>query len=146
MDKSGHREIQLSEGHLQTGVCRWVGKSGHGKNPTEQGALTSWRAQTDGQVRTQKESNQERGTHILESADGQTSQDMERIQPSEGHSHTGECRWTSQDTVRTECGVLTDWRVQIDRQVRTEKASDRVGATHKLESAERQKNQDMERI
>jgi len=69
-------------------------KLGHGKNPTEQGALTNWRVQTDRQVRTQKESDQARGTHFLGSADGQTSQDTERVQPTEGHSQTEEHRWT----------------------------------------------------
>ena len=67
---------------------------------TEQGALTPWRQQREGQVRiwkesdqvrgthslkmaerqvrTQKESDQARGTHKLEMAEGGTSQDMER--------------------------------------------------------------------
>ena len=95
-------------------------KSGRGKNLTEQGALTSWRwhreGQVEGQVRTWKESNQARGTHILETASGVTSQDgknptergaltgwigvgmdksgngedIERIRPSKGHSPTGD--------------------------------------------------------
>ena len=79
MDKSGHREIQLSEGHSHTGVCRQMDKSEHRKNLTEQRALTYWRVQPDRQVRTQKESDQAKGTHILERAAGQTSEDTERI-------------------------------------------------------------------
>jgi len=42
-------------------------------------ALTNWRVQTDRQVRTWKESEQARGTHFLESTDRWTSQDMKRI-------------------------------------------------------------------
>src|SRR6267142_407617 len=49
-------------------------------------------SQTDGQVRTWKESKQVRGTHPLESADGWTSQDTERIWASNGHSLAGECK------------------------------------------------------
>jgi len=85
--------IQASEGHSPTGEQRWTDKSEHGKNPTEQGALTNWRVQMDGQVSTQKESKQVRGTHSLKNADRQTSQDMERIEASEGHSQTREHRW-----------------------------------------------------
>jgi len=44
------------------------------------------------------ESKQMRGTHFLESTDGQTSQDMERIQLSKGtHFLESTDRWTSQD-------------------------------------------------
>src|SRR6266850_417191 len=82
MDKSGHGK-NLTEGHSRPGECRQTDKSGHRKNSTERGALTSWRAQMDGRVRTRKESNRARGTHILESADRQTSQAMERNRPSE---------------------------------------------------------------
>jgi len=48
----------------------------------------------DEQVRTQKESKQARDTHILESTDRQTSQDMKGIQASKGHSQTKEHRQT----------------------------------------------------
>src|SRR6267142_726512 len=109
--------IRPSEGHSHPGERRWTDKSGHGKNLTERGALTNWRAQTDGQVRTRKESDRARGTHRLESADGQTSQDTERIRPSEGHSQTGEHRWTDKSGHRknlTERGALTNWRAHTD--------------------------------
>ena len=59
---------------------------------TKQGALTLWRPQREGQVRTQKESDQTRGTHSLETTEGGTSQDMEREQPSKGHSLPGDHR------------------------------------------------------
>jgi len=102
-----------------------VDKSGHRKNLTEQGALTNW------------------------SADRQTSQDMERIRLSKGHSLSGECRWTDKSGCGknlTKQGALTDWRVQMDGQVRTWKESNQARGTHSLESAEGQTSQDMGRI
>ena len=72
------------------------------------------------------ESEQMRGTHKLESADGQTSQDTEGIQVSKGHSHPGERRWMDKSGHRrnlSEQGALTNWRAQMDRQVRTWKES-----------------------
>src|SRR6266850_805142 len=83
----------------------------------------------NGQVRTWKESEQARGTHKLESTDGETIQEMERIQPSKGHSPTGECRQMDKSGVSghgkntTKQGALTNWRVQTDGQVRTWKKS-----------------------
>ena len=59
---------------------------------SQQGALTNWRAQTERQVRTQKECEPARGTHRLESPDRETSQDTERLQASKGHSPSGEPR------------------------------------------------------
>ena len=69
---------QPTKVHSQTGDSRGRDKSGHGKKATDQGTLTSWRWQREGQVRTQKESDQLRHTHFLEMAEGGTSQDMER--------------------------------------------------------------------
>jgi len=63
--------IQVSKGHSLPVKHRWMDKSGHRRNPSKQGALTDWRAQTDRQVRTQKEYEQARGTHVLEIADRQ---------------------------------------------------------------------------
>jgi len=135
----------------------------------ERGALTSWRVQMDGQVRTRKQSDQARGTDQLESADRRTSQDTETIQLSDGHSLPGERRWTSQDMetiqpsegthrlesadrqVRTwkqsnRARALTDWRARTDGQVRTRKQSDRAKGTHFLESTDGQTSQDMKTI
>src|SRR6267142_2753079 len=102
----------MSKRHSQAGEHRDTDKSGHGKNQSEQGALTNWRAQMDGQVRAQKKSKQTRGTHFLRSkdgwtskeskqgaltnwsTDGQTSQDTERNQASEGHLLSREHRQT----------------------------------------------------
>ena len=45
---------------------------------TKQEALTNWRWQREGQVRTRKESDQARATYKLEIAEGETIQDKER--------------------------------------------------------------------
>jgi len=58
--------IQMREGDSLPVECRQTVKSGHKKNPSEQGVLTDWRAQMGG-----------------------LSQDTERIQASEGHPQTG---------------------------------------------------------
>src|SRR6267142_7012401 len=113
-----------------------MNKSGYGNNPTKQGELTAWRAQTDRQVRTWRQSDRARGTHSLESADGRTSQ----------HGNNP-----------TERGALTSWSTQTDGQVRTRKQrskghsptgartdgqvrtrkqSDRARGTHSLESTD----------
>src|SRR6266850_1989660 len=100
-------------------------KSGHGNNPTERGALTNWRAQTDGQVRTRI------------------------IRPSEGHSLPGERRRTDKSghgRNPTERGALTTGRAQTDGQVRTRKQSNRARGTHFLESADGRTSQDTETI
>src|SRR6267142_2251043 len=95
---------------------------------------------TTRQVRTQKESNQTRGTDKLETTHEQTSHNMERIQLSKGHSPTEECRQTDKsghEKNPTKQGALTSWRVQTDGQVRTWNESDQARGTHFLESAER---------
>jgi len=71
----------------------------------------------DRQVRTWKESEQARGTHFLESTDGQTSQDTEGIQENKGHSQTGEDK--------------------------SEHKSEQARATHQLESADGQTSQEI---
>jgi len=52
--------------------------SEHRKKAAEKGALTSWRPQREGDVRTQKEIDQAKDTYKLETTEGGTSQDMER--------------------------------------------------------------------
>jgi len=73
MDKSGHRKNMTEQGHSHPGDHRGRDKSGHRKKVTKQGALTNWRPQKEGQVRTWKESNQARGTYTLETTEGGTS-------------------------------------------------------------------------
>jgi hypothetical protein len=101
-------------------------KSGHGKKASERGALTTWRSQSDGQVRTSQESERARSTHVLESAERWTSEDTKKNErASKGYSLAGERRG--------------------DRQVRTRKESERAGGTHELESAKRRTSEDTER-
>jgi hypothetical protein len=57
-------------GHLQTGEYRGSDKSGHQKKrASEQSALTNWRMQREGQVRTPRKIEREKGTYGLESAE-----------------------------------------------------------------------------
>ena len=69
---------QLSKAHSPTEDSRGRDSSGHGKTPTKQGALTSWRQQRERLVRTREETNQARCTHQLETAKGGSFQDTER--------------------------------------------------------------------
>ena len=85
---------RASKAHLLTEEGRWRDLSEHGKNATEQGALTAWRQQREGFVRTGKEKDRARRTHYLETADGGTCQDTERNRPSKAHSQTGDGRGT----------------------------------------------------
>src|SRR6266850_1886404 len=97
--------IQVSKGHSQTGERRWMDKTGLGRDLSEQGARTFWRAQLD----------------------RRTSQDMEGIQVSKGHSQAGERRQTDKSghgRNPSEQGALTSWRAQTDGQVRTWKESE----------------------
>ena len=131
---------RATEGHSLPGECRSMDKSGHGKEQSDRGALTAWRVQIDGQVRTLKGTERPRGTHKLESADRWTSQDTERNRATKGHSLPGECRSMDKSRHRKEQsdqGALTSWRVQIDGQVRTHKGTERPRGTHCLESADR---------
>jgi hypothetical protein len=67
--------IRVGEGHSHSGKHRGRDKSGHEKNARGPGAITIWRAQAEGQIKTRKECERARDTHILESADRGTSQD-----------------------------------------------------------------------
>jgi hypothetical protein len=101
--------------------------SGHGKEASERGALTDWRAQKNGLVRTWKGSERAKGTHFLESAEECTGQDMEMKRASEGHSLPGERRrmdWSGHGKEANERGVLTDWRAQRNGLVRGRKGSE----------------------
>ena len=74
-DGQGTERIRPSEGHLPPGDDIGRDRSGYGKNPTEREALTNWRPNRGGQVKTWKESDRVRGTHTLETASGGTSQE-----------------------------------------------------------------------
>jgi len=123
-DPKGKRSSKV---HSLPGDGRGRDKSGHGNKATKRGALTSWRGQREGFVRTQKDSDQVRHTHKLKTAEGGTCQNMERKQPSKAHSHTGDHRWRDLSGHRmkaTEQGTLTCWRPQWEGLVRTRNKSD----------------------
>jgi len=42
------KQTEQHEGHLLPGEHRWRVKSGHGNKPSEQGALTNWKAKREG--------------------------------------------------------------------------------------------------
>jgi hypothetical protein len=84
------KKKRASEGHSLARERIRMDLSGHEKEASERGALTSWRAHRDGLFRTWKGSERARATHILESASGWTGQDMKRKRASEGHSLAGE--------------------------------------------------------
>ena len=80
---------QPSEADSRSGDGRGKGLSGDGKKPIDRGALTPWRRRREGLVRTRKETNRAKHTHILETTLVGTCQDTEKNQPSEAYSPTG---------------------------------------------------------
>ena len=84
----------MSEGHSLPEDDRRRDLSEHGnlKKTSEHKALTSYRWQRDGPVRTREEIDRARGTDELETAEGGTCQDIERKRPSEEHSLPGDSR------------------------------------------------------
>ena len=161
--------IRAKEGHSRTGRMG-RDKSGYGQDPAKRGALTYWRRRREEQVRIRKESNRARGTHILETASGGTSQGTERIRPGKGHSLSGDSigwdksgrgknptqrgaltfwRRRQEGQVRrnqTERGALTPWGRHREGHVRTQKESDRAKGTHILETASGGTSQETEII
>src|SRR6267142_268650 len=117
-------ETHRASCHSHPEEYRGRDKSGHGNKQSMQGAPTFWRVQRERQVRTQKQTEQARGTHQLESAEGETSQDTETNRASKGHSPTGECRGR-------------------DKSGHRNKPSKQRG-THSLESAKGETSQDTE--
>ena len=104
-----------SEVHSRPGDSRGRNLSGDRKKPTKRGALTVWKRQRKGLVRTRKETDQAMRTHILETAEGVTRQDTERNRPSNAHSHPGDGRGSDSSghgKKPTEQCVLTPWRRQ----------------------------------
>ena len=141
--------ILPTEAHSPTGDGRQSDLSGHRKNPTNRGPLTNWRRQTKRLVRTPKQSDRPRPTHILETADRATCQNTERIQPTEAHSLSGDGRQRDLSGHRnnpTNRGPLTSCRRQTERLVRTLKQSDQPRPAHFLETADRATCQDTETI
>ena len=66
-DMEKHRP---TEAHSPTGESTGRSLSGHRKKLTNRGALTSWRWQREGPIRTWKETDQPRRAHSLEMAEG----------------------------------------------------------------------------
>jgi len=115
---------------------------------TERGALTLWRSQREGHVRTWKESDRATGTHFLETTEVGTHQATERKRPSDGHSLPGDRR--GRDLLGygekvTKQRALTNWRPQKEGLVRARKEINQAMGTHSLETAEGGACQDMER-
>ena len=103
----------------------------------------------EGQVGTQKQYHRARGTHILETASGGTSQNTETILPREGHSHPGDGIRRDKSGHRnnpTEREALTYCRRHRGGQIRTQKQSHSVRGTHILETASGGISQDTETI
>ena len=84
--------IRPTEAHSPSGDGRQSDLSGHRNNPTNRGPLTFWRRQTARLVRTLKQSDRPRPTHLLETADRATCQDTQTIRPTQAHSHPGDGR------------------------------------------------------
>ena len=150
-DLSGHRmnKTNRASAHSLPGDGRESDLSGHRIDKTNRGPLTYWRQQTERLVRTPKQSDQPRPTHLLETADRATCQDTETIRPTEAHSHPGDGRQSDLSGHRnnpTNRGPLTSWRRQTKRLVRTltRKESDGPRPTHQLETADRGTCQDIE--
>ena len=72
------KRLSNGRGHSLPGDRREKDRLGRGKRVTERRALTNWGPQVEGQVRTRKERNRVRGTHKLETTEGETSQGTER--------------------------------------------------------------------
>ena len=90
--------MRASKRHSLSGEPRRGDKSGHGNNASQQGALTVWRAQTETQVRTQKEFEPTRGTHHLESTERQVRTRKEYEPAWDTHHLESPNGGTSQDT------------------------------------------------
>ena len=138
---------QLNERRSLSEDNRGRNLSGHGKKLTEQWALTNWGCQRKRLVRPWKETDRARGTHILEAAEGETCQDIERNRPIEGYSLPGDGRGRDLSGHRmksTERGALTSWRQQREGLVRTEKEINRGRRTYFLEMAKGGTCQDKE--
>jgi hypothetical protein len=137
-----------SKGHSHPVERRARDSSGQRKKASQRGALTPYRAQSDGLFRTAKERRPTRGTHVLSSAERRTHQDSKGKPASEEHSRTIQRRArdsSGQLKKASQRGALTSWPVHNDGLVRTAKENQPARVTHQLSSAERQTRQDSER-
>ena len=121
-----------TEVHSRTGNDRGRDLSGHRKKLADQGALTNWRQQREKLVRTQKETNQPRHTHILETKEGGTCQDSAINQPMEAYPHSGDGRGrdlSGQEKKPTDRGTLTNWRQEREMSGHGKKPTNRGALT-----------------
>ena len=133
-DLSGQKEAgQEGCPHSLSGDGKWRGSSGHRKKLNERGTLTFWRRQREGVVRTRKQTDRPRCTHVLNMLEGGTCQDNERNRLIEVHSRPGEGRGrdlSGHGNKPTDQGALTSWRRYRERFVRTQnKPTDRGALT-----------------
>ena len=136
------------EANSQSGDGRGRDLSGHARKQTNRGALTSWRRQREGLVRTRKQTYRPRRTHILETAKGGTCQDTETNRPTEAYSQPGDRIGKDKSGYGekpTERGALTSWRPHRKGQVRIRRETNRARGTHSLETASGGTSQDTER-
>ena len=91
-DLSGHRKKPTDRDALTHWRWQREGLVRTRKETTDRGPLTLWRRQREGLVKTRKETDRPRCTHFLEIAEGGTCQDTERNRPTEAHSPTGDGR------------------------------------------------------
>src|SRR6266850_4275284 len=87
-DRQGRTRKGSKWVRARAGEHRWTDESGRRKNPSEQHTYLLKHARTDKAGCRKDPSGQGRG---LESTEGRTSQDTERIQVSEGHSQLVQC-------------------------------------------------------
>ena len=112
--------------------------SGYRKTPTER-CTHQLETAEDGLVRTLKETDAPRHTHILEMATGGSCQDMERNRPSEAYSLSGDGRGrdlSGHGRKPTNRGALTLWRRRREGLVKTRKEINRPRHTYLLEEVE----------
>ena len=114
--------MQAIKGNSLPGEPRQGDKSGYGKNASQQGALTNWRAQTASQDMERMPAS--KGTHFLESPDGETSQDTKTMNASQQ-------------------GALTNWSPDRGTSQNRERMQASKG-THILESPGGETSQNME--
>jgi hypothetical protein len=70
------KHMGASEGHSRPGEPRKREKSRHEKNTSQEGALTVWKASMERQLGKWNKCEPKRDTHVLESRNGVSRQDM----------------------------------------------------------------------
>jgi hypothetical protein len=126
-----------SEGYSHSGDRIRRDKSGHGKNPTERGALTFWRPHSEGQVSTRKETDRARGTQVRTWKETNRLRDTLFLETASG----AQVR-TRKETDRARVTHILE--TASGGQVRTRRETDRAMGTHFLETVSGGTSQDTE--